>query len=413
VKLQVTTDYFGAEADRQRSKFANSTLKEIEKSYLNFYANQFPDIEVARDLAFLDDERENKFTTLEEYTIAEIWTREEKGGDSLLTTSFYPQIIRDRLLLPSTLLRKMPIALYYPGEIEEAISVYLPESWPTQPYTKTIRDNSFFFQSEISFKESNKCLSLVYKYRNLRDHVPVKEAGAYIKKQKAIINDLGYQLTRNLSVSNKPFALNWLMVMIAIATLGAAGFGAYKLYAYDPPALVIPRVKPGIEGWLVLVMLGLLFSPLRYALHIYSESYFNVAVWQVLTNAASVSYRPALAGMLVVEMVVNTLFMVYSILLLVLFFQKRTALPRLLIIYYTLNLLFLVVDTAIAEYFGFPTNSQTYGAVFGSFLTATIWIPYFIKSNRVKRTFVNQLKPADSLPVNVPEQPADEEMVTA
>ena len=392
VKLEVKTEYFGYEADIQRSKFSNSNLKEIEKSYLNYYANQYPAITVTRELAFLDNERENIFTTLEEYTIQDLWFREEKGQDSLLISNFYPQIIRDRLLTPATLIRKMPIALNYPAEIEQAIHIYMPESWPVNPDTKTIKDKSFFYQSNISYKESSRCISLLYQYRNLRDQVPVKEAAIYIKNQKAVTNDLGFQITRNLSLTNKKFAMNWLMAVFALATLGLVGFGAYNLYFYNPPTLS-PAFRAGlpIGGWLVLVKLGLLFMPWRLGILLYSGDYFNQVIWQEITNPAAAAYKPVLAIVLVAEVIINVALLVFCILLIVLFFRKRTSLPKLMSFYYAASLIFVIADTAIVQAYSLGTGSNVYREVFSGFMAAAIWIPYFNLSSRVKETFINRL----------------------
>jgi hypothetical protein len=73
----------------------------------------------------------------------------------------------------------------------------------------------------------------------------------------------------------------------------------------------------------------------------------------------------------------------------VLFFTRRR---RTIIAYIALLLLIVVyrvADTYIAiEYFGVGANITNYGQIMPSIIGALIWVPYFIKSVRVKRTFV-------------------------
>jgi len=392
--LLVETEYFGYEADMQRSRFAANTTKQIEKDYLNYYANQFPGIAIERELEFTDDEEDNKFTTLEEYTIEDLWTKDESADDNILRANFYPQVLRDRLVMPSTIIRKMPIGLNYPLHMEQTINLHMPEDWPVNPAVNTIENKSFFYRSHIQYHPKSNLITITYKYKNLRDYVPVAEAKDYIKKQKLILNDLGYQLTNNLDAAKRiaSFSFNWLMLAVLLAALMAGSFGAYKLYwAYDPPQLTYEPTGMPIGGWLILVIIGLGLTPLRIISHIItSDSYFNLSLWQEITNVASISYNPLLAFSLVFEIIGNIGTFIYSILIIALFINRRTSLPRLITFFYSGNLAFILLDVALVSQLHLENNSL--GAeIISPLVACLIWIPYFNISERVKETFVNRL----------------------
>jgi len=392
--MHVETDYFGYEADMQRSRFAANTIKQIEKDYLNYYANQFPAIALAQELTFTDNEEENLFTTIEEYTIEDLWTQDEKAQDKILTASFYPQVLRDRLVMPATIIRKMPIGLSYPLHLEQTINLHMPKDWTVDPAVTTIKHKSFFYESNIGYQPQHNTITLAYKYKNLRDYVPVAEAKDYIKKQKSILNDLGFQLTHNPDAAERitSFSFNWLMLALLLLVLVTGSFGAYKLYrAYDPPQLTYEPAGLPIGGWLFLVAIGLALTPLRVLSHIItSDSYFNLGLWQEITNAASGSYNPLLAFTLAFEIVVNTGTLVYAVLLLFLFTNRRTSLPRLIIFFYSGNLAFVLLDLTLASQLN--ADDTILGKDLSTALLAClIWVPYFNISKRVKETFVHRL----------------------
>ena len=406
VKLAVKTDYFGSEADNMRQRLATSNLKETEKSYLNFYANTYPNITVSRDLDYLDNPDKNILTTLEEYTIENLWTKVPEKQDSLITAYFYPQMLRDRLSKPTTVIRKMPINLYYPTNFEQTITLLLPEPWSVENSTKVIQDKSFRFQSNIAYKANSNSIILNYTYTNLRDHVPVAEAGSYLKKQKEVLDKLGFEISKplNLNTTTTPVAasepISLLMVGLSILFLAGWVYGAYKLSAYNPTLPEPTHYQNNIGGWLVLVGLGLCLTPLAITYNLF-HSFFKIQLWSLLTDPAFEGYNPAHALLILFELAGNTAFLVYIALLIWLFHQRRTSVPRLLMVYYGVNFLYIFFDNALAAML--KITDAEFKPIFYSLLGAAIWIPYFIKSKRVKYTFTERLPQPEAVPV-VPEE---------
>jgi hypothetical protein len=137
----------------------------------------------------------------------------------------------------------------------------------------------------------------------------------------------------------------------------------------------------GIGGWLILVAFGLGFAPLRsirgiYAtLHIlYGSEYQN---W--------LSMHPGMAGLILFEAVTNTLFLFALVVLNYLFYRKKKEFPGLMITFMALQSILLLIDYAVVLHYnsrGSVTN------VAGAILGSAIWIPYYLRSERVKVTFV-------------------------
>lgn len=392
VTLDVKTEYFGLEADRQRSRFAGMTTRQVEKDYLNYYAKFYPDIALDRGLVFEDDPERNTFTTFEKYKIKGLWTPDE-DDKQVLRAEFYPQLIRERLLMPDTRIRKMPIGLLHPLEVEQTIQLFMPEEWSAEAATKTIVDKAFRYRRVLTYQPESHCITYTYSYKNLQDFVPVAGTSAYMKHQKAILDDLGFDLTHNTTAAAnvQNFSLNWWMVLAAAAALALAGFGAYRLYGYNPAHLRHAPQGYQIGGWLVLVAFGICISPVRLLIQILDASYFDGNIFSALINPAAMSYNPALAIILVTELILNVSFLVFGLLILVLFFNRRTSLPRLISIYLFSNLAFILIDSVAGGVVNGETTTEMFTPVISSLVGCLIWIPYFNVSVRVKETFVNRL----------------------
>ncbi|MFT2009662.1 DUF3857 domain-containing protein [Pontibacter sp. 13R65] len=397
VKLEVKTEYFGADADYQRSRFASTSLKETEKSFLNYYANSYPAIEVARDLEFLDFPSENKFTTLEEYTISDLWEESEETA-GLLSASFYPQVLRSYINSPRVSKRSMPLHLNHPTQVEHHILLYMSEPWPVNATNKKITDQVFTYTSDVSYNSRSSLITLSYTYNTLNDHVQPEQMTAFVKHQKAILDDLGYNLTYNQNMAGTlaDAPISWPAVFFSLIVLALAAFGAYKLYYYDPAPIggYTSAYAESIGGWLILIMMGLLFSPFRTLVVLLTGNYFNQNVWQGFLTATSASYAPVTAAVLALEMVLHIGFLVFAVLLISLFLQRRSSVPQLMAIFYFSSLIVRVGQYAALEALGLQSITATgIGEITGSLITAAIWVPYFYKSQRVKNTFVVQLQP--------------------
>ena len=138
----------------------------------------------------------------------------------------------------------------------------------------------------------------------------------------------------------------------------------------------------GIGGWLILVALSLAISPFVSLHGVYTD--FQI-LYGSRYHMALVS-RPAFAGVLMFEAITNSFFLVVVVCLNFLFYMKKRIFPTGMIIYLAAQFLMILTDHLLAIRMNPSTESVS---VVRSLLTALVWIPYFLRSQRVEATFVN------------------------
>ena len=148
----------------------------------------------------------------------------------------------------------------------------------------------------------------------------------------------------------------------------------------------------GIGGWLVIVALGLIASPFILGVSIIQiASVYMVDNWEALTSSQSSSYHPLWAPYLIFSLLGNFTLFVFSILLLVLFFQRRRVVPKMYIIFMVTALIIGAIDLAGTKVLPDVEESARRDAakqVSRSVIALAIWGSYFLVSRRVKATFV-------------------------
>jgi hypothetical protein len=150
----------------------------------------------------------------------------------------------------------------------------------------------------------------------------------------------------------------------------------------------------GLGGWLILPMLGLMFLPFKLGAMLAVNYYpiFSEGYWEVLTTPGSEAYHALWAPLLIFEIAVNSIFFISAIVLLVFFFQKHHRFPKLIIWFLGLNLAFVGIDFFAADLIpavASEPDPESTKELIRTIVGAAIWIPYFLKSVRVKNTFTN------------------------
>lgn len=157
-------------------------------------------------------------------------------------------------------------------------------------------------------------------------------------------------------------------------------------------------VAEGIGGWMVLPILGLSLT-LIFSLVWMFRDYLptlGADVWPWIPTSGR--------ALITFEVFANLVVIVGSVTLLTLLFMKRRILPRLLVGFYTfvffavladsIGVLVigpeLIPDALIREEVGWSLAAVSIN-ILKTLLACSIWIPYFLLSTRVKRTFVNPL----------------------
>ncbi len=233
------------------------------------------------------------------------------------------------------------------------------------------------------------------------DAIKCKHCGEWIKKE-TLNASLEKELeTRKVALSEKTFSF-WktfvysagsLVIIFSLLTWLADGFGddfietflfilvfagligvlvTYSIRGLknSPKLSDEDKVKyNGLEGWLTLVILGLIIS-LGYNLY-----YF----YEILSGASN-------NESVIIDIVIGIVFSVFSAYVIYLFFTKKRIFPKwyiaFLIISTAMNIFaFIYIDANDPE---MQSLSKDTGR---SVLAVIIWVPYMLISKRVKATF--------------------------
>jgi len=129
----------------------------------------------------------------------------------------------------------------------------------------------------------------------------------------------------------------------------------------------------GIGGWLILPAIGLIYSLI------------------VILYDLTVSFEGG-STYFIFAFILDVIFLVIIILALVSFFNKSSSAPKLMIGMYCFGVFYSII-TILLLFIYFGDSVESYSSLFGNsfiqILVSTIWSIYFLKSKRVKNTFVN------------------------
>nr|WP_282565871.1 DUF2569 domain-containing protein [Providencia stuartii] len=151
------------------------------------------------------------------------------------------------------------------------------------------------------------------------------------------------------------------------------------------------ELKPaGFGGWLILPMLGIIIS-LFYLPYTFWRSYAaTFEYWGLLTDPLSPSFMPMFKELIYFEVLGNII--VYGTLLFLcyLFFTKKKLTIKVIIFFYVFSLVLVIADVILVkELLSVPVDDDDTRNIIRAMSACAIWIPYFLKSVRVKNTFVN------------------------
>ena len=404
--LQVRTTYTGSNADYMRGEFLNTNAESLQKSYLTFYGNLFPDIEVLSPITHHDKRRENIFTLEENYRIPAFWQTLETDPD-LLYSEVYPQSLQNYFDITKSSQRTTPYRLQHPLSYHHSFNIKLPEDWNVQLDERYI-DNDFYHY-EYYVRQAGNDITVETHYSTKQDHVPLDAFPKFVSDHEEMFSNLSFQLSYNKNLVGNAKGISWLGIITGLVALGFGLWMALRLYYYYDPAPAAKVLDGGeaIGGWLILVAIGLLLSPFRMVYDLFNlPEVYDSQMWANLLALK----RYDLFAFILFTHVYNIVFFAYMILILVLFIKRRTSLPKLITIYFAVNCFMTVADSLIGGALdpSMTSKSEYYRNMFSTVVAAVIWIPYFNMSSRVKETFVVRIEHDDDEYATVVESAADE-----
>ncbi|MDR7307272.1 DUF2569 domain-containing protein [Rhodoferax saidenbachensis] len=147
----------------------------------------------------------------------------------------------------------------------------------------------------------------------------------------------------------------------------------------------------GLGGWLILPSMGLLVSPLLMAKSVYDaySPLMSTQTLALLANTQLPSHNPRLLPVVGLELLVNIAFILFTLTIIPKFFKKQASVPTLMAIWYAVPVAIHVVDIVLTDFAVSKTSvdAQLTSDAVKAVLIAAVWIPYFMRSIRVKNTF--------------------------
>jgi hypothetical protein len=384
----VRTTYTGVEADIVRSQFASSNLEEIQKNYLTFYGNLYPDIEKFETIRMEDNREQNFLSVSEKYKIPSFWKVNSDQPD-ISYCEFYPQSLEGYFTVTKSSQRTAPYRLQYPLDYYHEIFIKTSEDWTLTPEEVNIA--SQYYEYEYSTRYQDKEIQVSTHYRTKESYVPIAAFAAFTQDHEKMMNNLAYSLTYNKSVADTA-SKKWPGVVMSLL---AVGFGAWLVlwlyHKYDPQPDDPTVEGDPIGGWLILVAIGLTLTPFRLVYDLFTSP-------ETISGEGWISMfvleRYGLFVFLVLEHIYNVVYLLFSVLVIVLFYQRRSSAPRLISIMYGVTCVVTILDTIVSVQIdpSMAAEKNFYRDMIRSIVVAAIWIPYFTISTRVKSTFVYVLR---------------------
>jgi len=395
--LGVSTVYEFADADDMRSTLSNSSMKNIEKSYVDYYKATHK-YTSADSINHTDDEELNVLTVSESYTIDSIWENNDKS--SYIYVPAKP--ILEKLTDPTDHQKGRPFKLNYPVDISYTATYEMPSPWGFEDEGFTI-SNEYYSYGFKPMIEGDKVI-LIYYFKTFQDHIPAEYVDRYKKDYEKITSSMDYNLTQNNallqkldSINKKGLSsqINWIALFLCIAAITGAFFifrhfnkmSDVRTSHFDTP-------NP-YTWWLILLFGGLTIRIFVYTYNIYDGGYLTTTYWVTLNELG----ETGLLLIVMLEMIVLCGFLMYSVWVFYWLIQKRDIFPKMfLILMFSelgYNVLMLILSTIFEKELSninYNLTSANWTSVMRSLISTAIWGAAVYKSADAKRIFIKPYK---------------------
>jgi hypothetical protein len=383
--LIINSTYTDNYADNMRSAIEDQGVDGLGKSFREYISKYYPDIESKGNIIIKDDEGNNTINITESYFIDNIWLHAEKANTNRYIY-FYGDLIDAELRTVKNKNRDAPFALKYPVNVEEHIFVQLPGGWKYENQSTKVESDNYYF--EFSSFSKGRELKINYSYRNFKDHVEPADVSQYSKDIKKINQSLSTYVYYGGAAGNVDF--NPYLILLAFVVVFASGFYFLRYYHVKSPCNIQQILSAQrFGGWLILIAISVLFDPFGTLIPAFKEEVFSIS-----TEAGrSSTTQFLLISVNVIKVIAYSIQFSWSLLILILFFKKRTNLPE----QYTRNMYFQIITVGLVTLFDFLvyfatdkdflTGKYVFGRL-GGVAISFLLIRYFKHSNRTKNTFV-------------------------
>lgn len=119
---------------------------------------------------------------------------------------------------------------------------------------------------------------------------------------------------------------------------------------------------------------------------------FRGEMWERLTTPGLSAYHPYWKPVLLFELISASVILAFNVVGLILFFRKHRFFPTFVVVAIPVIFVLMLVDYCLEGFVPAIAATQDYvkqgHGIIVKFIALHVWIPYFLFSERVKRTFV-------------------------
>lgn len=402
-RMVVKTQLSGLDADRQREELAQTSRSELQSRYLNFYISTYPGTTVAAPMEVRDDQEVNRVTLIEHYSVPEIWKDTGEAGGVRL--SVYSSEINEHIKKASRVVRQAPLGLNYPVDMQVTTEVRLSDEWHEPDSEKRIVSDGFEYVGRASWPQPTRVV-VSDSYRSLADHVEAARVQEHNKRMQEVQDHVGYYVqTGDDSVVTPTASFNGQVVFIAGLMLLVLAWVAWRVYQWDPPAAP-GQGEQGVAlgGVLYLAALAVYVGPLAMGYQLWQQwPVYRWETWAELTIPGGARYHDMWSFVLLSELFLLLAQWVMSVLLVILFVQRRTSMPKVWVGVSLGMVAMVLIDQGMVMLLpsdaGMESSAQEIGEIVRTLLMRLAWCVYFLRSERVARTFTKRRTHSGANPV--------------
>jgi len=381
----VKSEYIGRKADNIRSYFRSESRESIQKEFTEYYSNLYPGIKAEGEIKIADEEQSssNRILVEEHYKVEDFWQDSEDGNYIFFES--YALVLESETSYPKSPERNMPYFTGEPFTFTQVNRIHMPESWAVDESDLSIEGDGFSYRGNTEYDD--QIITVSHFYQRTKEYIEADSVASFIARHEKIQDELGmYVSYRN----TEGFKASWLAIFMGILILSCAVIVAIRVYKRYNPEKSAVFDEIGIGSWLILPAIGFSISPFVLLYQIFTDSYFNWHTWDALINVGENELGLFLLGTF--EFVFTLLHFVLIMLVLFVFYKRRTSAPRIISIYLAFAVVFGIADLVLIEAVApgiLPEEDQAglMRDIGSSFISAALWIPIFNISERVKRTF--------------------------
>lgn len=202
--LTVTTKMYGLRADYMRSALEYYSINEVSNSMRESYSNLFPKIEILEDLKISDNLEDNVITTVEHYSIEDVWKEEIENSVRKRTFQYEPLIMYNYVSFLDCEKKKFKVSIPTPSWIKQNVIINYPDEIKIDD-KETVYDNEgFYFKKKVKLKDKNQ-LDFQYEFKTKVEEISAEDYVQLCDDMNKLVTDLPSQIYYNNFVFNSSF----------------------------------------------------------------------------------------------------------------------------------------------------------------------------------------------------------------